>query len=228
MPYDANQTWPLPHTLVWCEQADALITDGDGLPDWVAAAWGAARPLVVRRAQLNQQLIPVGVRGDARHLRCAAWLPRDQISRSVTPQQIAQQQAWLTHPQQQHLPPLIALGQLAPRLNTLNLGWGITGATGFELASGIAVLRPASDLDLSILCPQPISHQQAQHWLTLLYSPDCRIDLQLETPHGAVALAEWARGGKTLLKTNQGPVLVTDPWAIPASSLTDSQARNQA
>jgi phosphoribosyl-dephospho-CoA transferase len=170
------------------------------------------------------QLIPVGIRGPARHLRCAAWLAQNGISRCVTPQQIAQQQAWRTHPLQHRLPPLIALKQLAPIFEQLALCWGITGATGFELASGITALRPDSDLDLNIICPEPVSSKQAQDWLKALHTDDCRIDLQLETPYGAVALVEWARGGsKCLLKTNLGPFLVADPWAAPPLQSPESQ-----
>jgi len=41
----------------------------------------------------------------------------------------------------------------------------------------------------------------------------CRIDVQLETPHGAVSSAEYARGDRPLLlRKSDGPVLVSDPW----------------
>ena len=42
-----------------------------------------------------------------------------------------------------------------------------------------------------------------------------RVDLQLETPQGAVALREWAgEAPRVLLKTQDGPLLVSDPWQV--------------
>ncbi|WP_312444661.1 phosphoribosyl-dephospho-CoA transferase MdcG domain-containing protein, partial [Stutzerimonas kunmingensis] len=40
------------------------------------------------------------------------------------------------------------------------------------------------------------------------------VDLQLETPLGGVALGEWAGGAaRVLVKTAEGPRLMSDPWA---------------
>jgi phosphoribosyl-dephospho-CoA transferase len=48
--------------------------------------------------------------------------------------------------------------------------------------------------------------------------PACRIDIQIETGHGAFALAEWARdGGRVMLKTNDGPLLCANPWELEAT-----------
>ena len=49
-----------------------------------------------------------------------------------------------------------------------------------------------------------------------LVAPEARLDVQVETPLGAFALAEWSRsGGSVLLKTPAGPRLVADPWDGP-------------
>ena len=46
-----------------------------------------------------------------------------------------------------------------------------------------------------------------------------RIDVLLETPAGAVALAEYARGKSVvMLRSPQGPRLVADPWLARAAS----------
>jgi phosphoribosyl-dephospho-CoA transferase len=51
--------------------------------------------------------------------------------------------------------------------------------------------------------------------LQLLERRACRVDLQLETPLGGVALGEWAGGAaRVLVKTAEGPRLVSDPWAM--------------
>ncbi|AKT43890.1 malonate decarboxylase holo-ACP synthase [Chondromyces crocatus] len=54
----------------------------------------------------------------------------------------------------------------------------------------------------------------------LLHAPRAdvpvRIDVQLETPRGAIALAEYASAtAEVLARTPLGPQLVTDPWASP-------------
>lgn len=206
---------PAAHDLVWCHRADALQDDAALRPAWLAATWSPQWPLVVRRAPARAGLLPVGVRGRARNQRHAAWLERSAVCRCTTPQQLAAARGWHRAGPRADLPALTALAQVAPRLDRLGLDWGITGGAGFELACGRPVLRPDSDLDLLIRCPQPVSAQQAGTWLALLAGTACRIDVQLETPAGGVALAEWARGGRCLVKRTDGPCLVDDPWQAP-------------
>ena len=90
--------------------------------------------------------------------------------------------------------------------------WGVTGSTGYALATGIPVIHAASDLDLLIRAPEPLTRDALQRWQQQLTGALCRADTQVETPEGAFALAEWLRDGKTLLKTRHGPRLVVDPW----------------
>jgi len=46
-----------------------------------------------------------------------------------------------------------------------------------------------------------------------LADANIRTDAQIETPGGAVALAEYAvASGSVLVRTADGPRLVTDPW----------------
>jgi phosphoribosyl-dephospho-CoA transferase len=41
-----------------------------------------------------------------------------------------------------------------------------------------------------------------------------RIDAQLETPGGGVALNEWAEGKpRVMVRSASGPSLIHDPWA---------------
>lgn len=212
-----NTDCPHPHDLVWCDSVGALDNGATPLPSWVDACWHPGLPLVVRRAPLHDGLLPVGIRGPARSQRHPLHVQLDSIRRRVSPQAIAAARGWRAHPELGRLAPLRALLALAPVLDLAGIDWGITGATGFELASGQPALRPDSDLDLSLRCPQPVDRATAQSWYDNLRGSPCRVDVQLETPHGAVALAEWLRGGRCLLKTDSGPFLVTDPWqAIPA------------
>lgn len=200
---------PRPHDLLWGLRPEHLPQEA---PAWARAALGGHVPVVVRRAPAEPGWVAVGVRGAAREQRYAAWMRLTDISRLVSPQAVARAGRWRRHAQP-HWPALRALSQLAPRLDAQGLAWGVTGSLGFELASGIAAAHPDSDLDLSLRAPHPLSRAWAGALCHLLDGAPGRIDLQLETPHGAVALREWAgEAPRVLLKTQSGPLLVSDPW----------------
>jgi len=85
-------------------------------------------------------------------------------------------------------------------------------ASNNEIAVG---LRGHSRGHLDILMRFPEEPDRAElDSLTRLFAElPVRCDVQMETPHGGVALAEWARGERRmLLKTTRGPVLVANPW----------------
>lgn len=202
---------PRPHDLLWGLRPEHLPQEA---PAWARAALGGHVPVVVRRAPAEPGWVAVGIRGVAREQRYAAWMRLSDISRLVTPQAVALAGRWRSHAQP-HWPALRALSQLAPRLDGLGLAWGITGSLGFELASGIAAAHADSDLDLSLRAPHHLPRDWARTLCRLLDEAPGRIDLQLETPHGAVALREWAsEAPRVLLKTQNGPLLVSDPWQL--------------
>jgi phosphoribosyl-dephospho-CoA transferase len=119
------------------------------------------------------------------------------------------------------IPALSALAIAQEKLAGFPLLWGPTGSVGFELATGLATATPASDLDLLIRAPERLSTAKAEVLLERLSAAPCRVDVQLETPTGAVSIAEYARGEKPILvRQTGGPVLVDDPWD-PDSSTTD-------
>ncbi|HEJ4343029.1 TPA: malonate decarboxylase holo-ACP synthase, partial [Pseudomonas aeruginosa] len=108
-----------------------------------------------------------------------------------------------------------ALRDLRAPLNALGLAWGVTGGAGFELASGVAVLHPDSDLDLLLRTPRPFPRDDALRLLQCFEQCPCRIDLQLQTPAGGVALREWAEGRpRVLAKGSEAPLLLEDPWRV--------------
>jgi phosphoribosyl-dephospho-CoA transferase len=78
----------------------------------------------------------------------------------------------------------------------------------------------ASDLDLLIRLPgrcEPDFIGALAH--TLAHASErahTRVDAQIETPAGGVALAELAAGKpRVLVRANDGPRLVADPWLAP-------------
>jgi phosphoribosyl-dephospho-CoA transferase len=116
------------------------------------------------------------------------------------------------------LPALAALIEAIPLLAPFGLPWGPGGSLGFELATGVPTAHPASDLDLVVRADEPVSADTAAGLLEALRRLPARTDALLETPHGAVALAEYAHhpSGPVLLRTGNGPRLTADPWSPPA------------
>jgi len=195
-----------PHDLIWLTARDAL----EGITEsWVDAAWHTGLPVVVRRDVDSEGRIPVGVRGLRRDQRAAGWVKPERVTRVVSPESLSVTAELLRSPFVTQPPVQVAL-QLSQQ--PWPGAWGITGSTGYALATGIPVIHADSDLDLLIRASQPVSPDAFAAWQTQLSRALCRVDTQVDTPEGGFALAEWLRDGKTLLKTRRGPRLVTDPW----------------
>jgi phosphoribosyl-dephospho-CoA transferase len=113
------------------------------------------------------------------------------------------------------IPALQALAPVGEWLAEWGCVWGPTGAVGFELASGWPATTVASDLDILIRSPLRLERAPARAMLRGLQRTPVRVDLQLDTPAGLVALAEYAAGGReVLVRGEEGVRLVEDPWAI--------------
>lgn len=207
-----------PHDLVWVSDWQAFEPDGP-MPAWAEAAQGRGCPLVVRRAlTASDALLPVGLRGDRRSERLAGVLRRTAVRDHASPEMLAGRE--LAHPQLAQpgsAPILAALRRLAPRLDRCGLEWGPTGSLGFALATGLPVLHPASDIDLLVRAPLPLTASQAGLLQEVSAEAACRLDLQIDTGQGGFAFAEWVRnGGRVLLKTDAGPFMTDDPWRFAA------------
>ncbi|MBK4992848.1 malonate decarboxylase holo-ACP synthase [Pseudomonas sp. S37] len=195
---------PRPHDLLWGMPVSALPAEA---PQWARDVLASGQPVVVRRALCEAAWVAVGVRGQGRAQRLGACMRVADIQRQQGPETLRwqTQSPWLA---------LQALASVAPVLNASGLAWGPTGGVGYQIATGIEVLHAGSDLDLLLRTPQPLARAQARELLDILDCAPCRIDVQLETPEGAVALREWAGfARRVLLKSAHGPHLVGDPWA---------------
>ncbi|SDS53932.1 phosphoribosyl-dephospho-CoA transferase [Pseudomonas asplenii] len=196
-----------PHDLLWGLTPAQLPADA---PAWVSEVLGQGQPVVVRRALTVADQVPVGVRGTLREQRFATLMPRGLVERRVRPEALVDC-SLVTRDE----PALQALRQLRPLLDAWGLVWGISGSAGFELATGLPTVHPQSDLDLILRTPQMLPRHRAAELLQQLDNPFCRVDLQLQTPLGAVALAEWAGSAqRVLLKGAAGALLVSDPWNL--------------
>jgi phosphoribosyl-dephospho-CoA transferase len=194
----------LAHDLLWGLTPEHLPADA---PAWAFEAMSEGHPVVVRRALTAADQIAVGVRGRLREQRYATLMAVAAIQRRVRPEELCHVET------ERDWPALQALVQLRPLLDACGFSWGVSGSAGFELASGFAALHQHSDLDLILRTPQPLDRVQALELLTLLDAAVCPVDMQLQTPNGAVALREWAGPARrVLLKNAEGVRLVMDPW----------------
>ena len=194
------------HDLLWGMTPAHLPPDA---PSWALAVIGAGQPVVVRRALAEPGYVAVGARGRLREQRFGALMPVAAVQRRVAPEALR----GVISPRD--LPALRALDQLRPVL--AQQVWGVTGSAGFELATGIEALHAQSDLDLLLRTPERLDRGDAKDLLALLDTAPCAVDLQLQTPYGAVALREWAGPSlRVLLKNASGAHLVSDPWQAVA------------
>lgn len=198
---------PRPHDLLWLRADSALLSVNEA---WVSQHWHPGLPVVVRRDVTTAQGIPVGVRGERREQRAAARVRGADILRVITPEMLADRACLLASPFVACRPvqAALALGE-----SDWPWRWGVTGSTGYALATGIAVLHADSDLDLTLRAPQPLARDLLQQWQAQTDTLPCRVDTQVETPSGAFALSEWLREERVLLKTATGPVLTASPWS---------------
>lgn len=200
----SDVTGVLAHDLLWGLTPEHLPADA---PDWVIKAMSDGHPVVVRRALTAAEQIAVGVRGPLREQRYATLMTVAAIQRRVRPEELRHVQT------NRDWPALKALAQLRPLLDDCGMSWGVSGSAGFELASGFAALHQHSDLDLILRTAQPLDRVQALELLKRLDAAVCPVDMQLQTPNGAVALREWAGSAqRVLLKSASGVRLVMDPW----------------
>lgn len=202
-----------PHDLVYIAP-EAVAPDA---PDWVKAAIARGEPAVVRRGRRTANTLPLGVRGDRRSRRYALCVdPRAVVAAPVMPEALAERAPGA---RAASIPALAALPALRDALRAWAGVWGIGGAVGFELASGVFVCHSASDVDLLLRVPiRPVDADLAT-LADRLAVLDVRCDVQLETPAGGVALADWlSKASEVLIKTDIGPCLAADPWRASGAS----------
>ncbi|HEX7907169.1 MAG TPA: malonate decarboxylase holo-ACP synthase [Paraburkholderia sp.] len=190
----------------------------DNEPAWVRDAFERAPYAVVRRALAAEGFIAIGVRGAGRSQRYAAWACSAEVMTAVSPEALT---SCRPLDARSALPAFAALEALRDDMTgAMNpFVWGPTGSTGFELATQQPTVTESSDLDLLIRTLEaPLARNHASELLDYLQAlaqrVGIRVDAQLETPSGGVALAEWAAGKpRVMARHARGPHLTADPWA---------------
>jgi phosphoribosyl-dephospho-CoA transferase len=203
------------HDLLRVRGSDALVNP-DPAPEWVNEALSRAPWVVVRRAPLEGEFIPVGVRGQNRGERFASFVHSSSIVECVSPENLSSSRAWKKAVRLEELPAMRALLRVDAIIQGSDLHWGPSGSVGFELASGVPVALRTSDLDLivrlsDLRVPPPLTGKLLAI-VERIETTRVRVDLLLETQKGAMALLEYAGGGTNLLlRTIHGPRLIPHP-----------------
>ncbi|MFM0226819.1 malonate decarboxylase holo-ACP synthase [Paraburkholderia dipogonis] len=212
-----------PHDLLLLQRLPAF----DGEPSWVREAFGRAPYAVVRRALAADGFVAIGMRGVGRSERYGTWAASADVVSAVSPEALAFSCTPLAG--RNALPAFATLAALQDDATgpLSAFTWGPTGSAGFELATHVPTVTASSDLDLLIRThDKPLARNLAIELLDYLQALAqriaVRVDAQLDTPAGGVALAEWAAGKpRVLARHERGPQLIADPWG-PASHGDDA------
>ena len=190
-----------PHDLIRLTEAAGWPDDA---PAWVRTALATTPWVVVRRADAPAGSVAVGVRGADRSHRYALTIPSGLIGDVVEPEELAALDGL------RGSPAVYRLAAARTYLDECAMPWGPTGSVGFELATGAATVTPDSDLDLVVRAPV-LNFRVLQRLRELAAALDdgpVRVDCQVETRGGAIALAELTSSPEVLMKTAFGPDLV--------------------
>ncbi|QQP13897.1 malonate decarboxylase holo-ACP synthase [Lysinibacillus agricola] len=174
------------------------------IPPWVANSSAATSYGVVRRAQITNELVPIGLRGNARHERYGTTIHKKYILEIIKPYSLIEQ---LDNFKDNRFYTL--LNSIRHKFDPYKIKWGPTGSVGFELATGIPVTSKKSDLDL-IICMDAIDEVLLDKISNLLADSRIMIDPQIEIPRiGAFLLKDYMENKENgfILRTFYGPKL---------------------
>lgn len=185
-------------------------------PVWADRASARSWAVVRRGTPSRDGMVAAGLRGRTRAERAAIELRAADVVRRVSPED-------LVPPLPPHPSALPARGireslRLLAATSSRWFGgrvWGPAGSVGFQLATGLPVVRETSDLDIIVRTPEYLPPRDARSILNRLAELPCPVDCLLETRAGAIALSEWAAsssGSDVLLRTAHGARLTKDPW----------------
>jgi phosphoribosyl-dephospho-CoA transferase len=197
-----------PHDLIRIAKEEDLLTDLP-LPAWVSESLNLAPFVVVRRSHSPDGKIPVGVRGRERGQRFPAWLPEQKAVAVITPYSLMGSANWNRVNNPCAPAAIRSLRRITPLLQSTGYRWGPTGSVGFELTANTTTVKEDSDLDILVDTPEFVPILSATRLMKDLQRRTLvRVDVQLNTPHGALALAEYISEVVVLVKGNSGPLLL--------------------
>src|SRR5258707_12458193 len=125
-----------PHDLLVLRDTRLLLYPIMSPPPWVSLAIQRAPLVVVRRAPAIGDLLPVGIRGQNRSERCAAYLPVTawDIER-IAPEHLVATQAWTRSQRLRQIEAIQALAEGAPWLQASGVSLDIVAGIVFEIVN---------------------------------------------------------------------------------------------
>ena len=202
---------PRPHDLL--RLADPVYVVPWDAPPWVTTALCESPWVVVRRGMAAEGWVAVGVRGKARAHRFAMDVPDTMVTEVLAPEDLSMRIEAL----EPTLPAGRALRAASALLDRTAVPWGPTGSVGFELASNVRTVTAGSDLDLLLRPGRLPTRAWLKHLHVALRRLPARVDCQIETADGAVALGEVISAAReVLVRTPTGPRLIPAPWPAAA------------
>ena len=209
-----------PHYLLAVDPKQLIeaVCKHSSVPKWVEEQVRTTPFVVVRRGLATGHEIPIGVRGKERNQRWAASCHPKLVKSIITPSQL------LTRPiptsRVNATPALRTLDLLKERWMDLGRPWGPGGSIGFELATGMHVVKPESDLDIVIYATRRITADEAKSLCARAMDLPAVVDIRVETLVFGFSLWEFAsdRPAAILMRAPNEVMLGTDPWAMNSQS----------
>lgn len=200
-----------PHDLIKIKDYKNLNIDFSNY-SWALEALKKSPFVVVRRAPILDELIPIGIRGNLRSQRLAAFLPFSNIDNIFKPTYIVQKKLWLENCHLKNTNMFSSIEDIYKIFEEYNLKWGICGSAGFELITKMPTVTENSDLDIIIKIDSAdklFSAESAKKICKRLLNIKVKTDVQIETPKGAIALTEYSsEANPILIRTINGPKLI--------------------
>lgn len=201
-----------PHNLVKIDPEEFFSDEKE--PEWVVDSLTKVPLVIIRRGNIVDGKVPVGVRGVKREQRFAGYIPVKAVvsENIITPDSLIHDTWDVLSKSRRELPAISALPKIVPIINEYK--WGIGGSVGFELASQQATAKNSSDLDLILYEENHLSREEASALLKQLNQFGVHADLQVVHGQKGFSLEEFVNNtSKTILiKTANGPKLSKDPW----------------
>lgn len=204
---------PQVHDLLEIESG-SLATGSVAQPPWVTKMLIDCPWVVVRRGEAPGGYIAVGVRGADRRERWGAYCAERHVKRIARPATLLALGRTAGHIYR--TPAFVALREVIKKWRGVPFLWGPTGSVGFELATGRPVTTEASDLDLAIRAPSPISVEQARWLWDRVLGLQTKVDVRVETPLCGFSLEEYACASPApiLLRFPDALRLGDHPWGL--------------
>lgn len=199
-----------PHDLIKIKDYKNLNIDFSSYP-FALDALKKSPFVVVRRTPILDGLVPIGIRGTERSQRLAAFLPFSDIDNIFKPTYIVENKLWLENSHIKNTDIYSSIETIYKIFEQYTLEWGICGSAGFELITKIPTVTENSDLDIIIkieTADDLFSAASAKELCKKLFDIKIKTDVQIETPKGSIALAEYAsQTNPILIRTLNGPRL---------------------